>query len=300
LRRGWEWIKSASATRLSDFTAVLIAGSSLSYAQDPRGAILGRVTDSSGALVSGAAVHATNTATNTTASSVTNQDGNYEIPYLLPGTYKVTAELQGFKTAVRDGIELRVADRLSIDFALTVGDVSQSVVVTGETPLLDTASASVGMVMDERRTSELPVVGGSAFYLARLAPGIVNAGSGRSAGNPMDYNSVGGSVNGSRSSTSEITLDGVPDMYGRSSAYVPPQDLVQEYKIVTAKYDASLGHAAGAVVNVSMQSGTNQLHGTAYYFDSRIRATPWFSNNWLYDPTSGPIKRDLRRITSLG
>jgi protocatechuate 3,4-dioxygenase beta subunit len=120
--------------------AVLLAGS-IGFAQESRGSILGRVVDPSGAVVAGARVQAHNTATNTVASSVTNQDGNYEIPYLLPGTYSVAAELQGFKKALRENIEVRVNDRLTVDLALQVGDLAETVVVTAESPMLEAASS---------------------------------------------------------------------------------------------------------------------------------------------------------------
>ncbi|MBM3734695.1 MAG: hypothetical protein FJW39_02825 [Acidobacteria bacterium] len=254
------------------------------FAQESRATVIGRVVDPSGALIAGAKVRATNTETNAGVSTVSNDNGNFEIPYLLPGTYRVDVELDGFKKAVRDGIALRVNDRLTLDFTLELGSVAESVVVTGETPLLEAATASVGMVMDERRVSELPMVGGNPFYLARLAPGVIASG-GRSAGNPMDNGAATDViVNGTRSGSSEVMVDGVANMTNRSAVFSPPQDLVQEFKIQTATYDASIGHAAGAMTNVSMKSGTNRLHGTGYYFDSRIRAVPWFTNRFLYDP----------------
>lgn len=251
-------------------------------------------------MVVGAQVHATNVATNTKASSVTNNEGNYELPYLLPGVYRVSAELSGFKKMVRDGIEVRVSDRLSLDLVLQVGDVAESVVVTGETPLLDSSNASLGTVLDERRVSDLPVVGGNAFYLARLSAGL-NSTGGHTAGNPSDYGAATGmAVNGAGNKATEVTLDGSPDMYKGNAAYSPPQDLVQEFKIQTTTYDASLGHAAGAVVNVSMKSGTNQLHGTGYGFGSWIRAVPWFSNKYIYDPTTGPITPEKKASVNPG
>lgn len=256
-------------------------------AQESRATILGRVADTSGALVVGAKVQATNIATNVTAGSVTNDQGNFEIPYLLPGVYKVQVEMAGFKKAVRDQIELRVADRMSLDFTLEVGDVAESIVVTGETPLLESQTASIGMIMEERRVTSLPIVGGNPFYLVRLSPGVISLG-GRYAGNPMDQGAATGViVNGTRSGSSEAMIDGTPDMAERHQVFSPPQDIVQEFKTHTATFDASLGRAAGAVTNVSLKSGTNTLHGTAYHFDSRWRAVPWHTNKYIYDPTTG-------------
>ncbi len=270
-------------------SSILFIGSAYCMAQESRSTIIGRVTDQTGGVIPGVKVQALNEATNTGASSITNDSGNYEIPYLLPGSYRVSAEMSGFKTSVRHHMELRVADRLTLDFGLEIGELSQEVEVKGETPLLDSASASIGIIIDEKRITELPVVGGNPFYLARLSPGALSSG-GRSAGNPMDYG-AGTSiiVNGTRDGSSEVTLDGSPNMSERRGAFSPPQDLVLEFKIHTATYDASIGHAAGAVTNVSMKSGTNKLHGTGYMFDSRLRAVPWFTNRYIHDPGTGPV-----------
>lgn len=266
----------------------------IAYGQESRATIIGRVTDPSGAAVIGAKVQATNIAANTKASSVVNEQGNYEIPYLLPGIYRVEVEMAGFKKSVRDSIELRVSDRLTLDFMLEVGSLAESVVVTGETPLLEAANASIGMVMDERRVTELPVVGGNPFYLSRLTPGVLSSG-GRSAGNPIDQGAATDViVNGTRGGSSEVSVDGVPNMAERNAVFSPPQDMVQEFKIHTATFDASIGHSPGAVTNVSMKSGTNSLHGSGYGFDSRIRAVPWFTNRFIYDPTTGPITQEKK------
>ena len=278
---------------------LLALACSAALAQEARGTILGRISDPSGAPVPGAKVQAVNLATNTAVGSLTNPQGNYEIPYLLPGIYRVEVEAPGFKKAVRDRIELRVSDRLSVDFALQVGEVIESVLVTAETPLLETTGASVGTLMDQRRISELPIVGGNPIYLVRLAPGIVST-AGRGNGHDP-YNQGAGTtliaVNGTRTGSSEVSMDGAPNMSERNNFYAPPQDLVEEFKIQTASYDAAIGHATGAVTNISTKSGTNQLHGTAYLFQQRFEAIPWFSNRWLHDPATGPITEEkLRKV----
>jgi len=270
----------------------LLSLASLCAGQESRASLLGRVTDQSGGAVPGAKVQATNLATGTNTSSITNSEGSYEIPYLLPGVYRVAVEKTGFKTSVMSSVELRVSDRLALDFTLEVGQVAEAVQVTAEAPLLDTASSAIGSVVDGRRAAELPIVGGNAFYLGRLSPGVLAPG-GRFAGNPFDYGSgTDIVVNGTRGGSSEVALDGAPNMFERNAGYVPPQDLVQEFKIQTATYDASLGHATGAVTNVSIKSGTNQLHGTGYLFDSRLRAVPWHTNRFIYDPNTGPIDEE--------
>ena len=284
------------------FAAVWCGALAGAYGQESRASITGRVADPTGAVIAGARVEAINVATNAGGASVTNEAGNFDVPYLLPGVYRLTVEMAGFKKSVRQGIELRVNDRANLAFTLEVGDVVESVVVTGEASLLETATSSVGMVMDERRINELPVVGGNAFYLARLSPGILSAGGRGNGQNPFDTGSATTTiiVNGTRSGSSEVTLDGSPNMFENQIAYAPPQDLVQEFRIHAAAYDASLGHAAGAVVNVSLKTGTNTLHGTGYLFDSRIRSIPWFLSRFLYDPNTGPITEQKRQQASPG
>lgn len=278
------------------FAVLVLVLPALAPAQETRGSITGRVVDSSQAVIPGVKVEAVNAATNTVVSSVTNSAGSYDIPYLLPGKYRLVAEAQGFKKAVREGLELRVNDRLQVDFALEVGAITESVNVTAEAPLLETSTASTGSVIGQQQATELPIVGGNPFYLARLSAGVISA-TGRGNGqNPFDTGSASTTlvVNGTRTGSSEVTLDGAPNMFNNTTAYGPPQDLVQEFKIHTAAYDASQGHAAGAVVNVSLRSGGNSLHGTGYLFNSNLRARPWFLNRFLYDPNTGPI--DERKI----
>ncbi len=282
-------MKNGSRIFISGWIIAAFATVQPCVAQESRATLLGRVVDPAGAVVLGAKVRAIHIATNTGGSSETNEQGYYEIPYLTPGLYRVEVEMPGFKRAVRDGVELNVAGRQALDFRLEIGEVAESVTVGAESQVLETATASVGSIMQSRQASELPVVGGNAFYLARLTPGVLSSG-GRSAGNPMDTGAATDIiVNGVRSGSSEITLDGVPNMAERDGAIPPIQDLVQEFKIQTITFDAGIGHAAGAITNVSLKSGTNKLHATSYGFYSRWRAVPWFTNRFIYDPTTGPI-----------
>lgn len=274
--------------RLITLFSLMMCFYATGYAQESRAVVLGRVTDVSGAAVSGAKVTAKSLDTNITTSSTCNAEGDFQLNYLQPGPYRITVEAQGFKTSARDSINVRVGDRLALDFSLEVGAVSETVNITSEAPLLDTTSAATGMVIDGKRAAELPVVGGNAFYLSRLSPGVTTTG-GRSAGNPFDYGSGSNLVgNGSRSGTSEVTLDGSPNMFERNTSFSPPQDLVAEFKIQTTSYDASIGHASGALTNVSVKSGTKDLHGTAYMNDSRLRAIPWHTNRFLGIQTAAP------------
>ncbi|MBI4875288.1 MAG: carboxypeptidase regulatory-like domain-containing protein [Acidobacteria bacterium] len=143
-------------------------------AQDARGAILGRVTDPSGAVVAGADVRATNVSTGVAAAARSNEAGNFRMPYLLPGTYTVQVETAGFKKFVREGIQVRVSDAVEVNVSLELGSAAESVEVRADTPLLSTAEASLGQVVDERRIAELPQFGSSPMDLVHLAPGTIN------------------------------------------------------------------------------------------------------------------------------
>lgn len=280
--------------RLYSLFLILSFGAAAAIAQESRGTIHGIVTDPTGAVVPGAHVKIQHTQMGTVVTAVTNEAGHYEAPFLLPGIYDITVEAQGFKTTIRRGIQLRVADRLELDFVLELGAVTESVVVSAETPLLETSTANLGMVLYTQQVQDLPVVGGNPYYLGRLTPGVWTTG-GRSAGNPMDQGAGTQLVVHGTYNTSEAVVDGAPNVVERNTQLSPPQDLVQEFKIQTLAYDASVGHTAGALTSVSIKAGTNELHGTGYFNESRWRAVPWFTNRWIYDPTTGPITEEKKK-----
>lgn len=255
-------------------------------AQEPRGTIVGTVTDPSGAVIPGASVVVTNVAMGTRVTVTTNTAGLYQAPYLLPGTYTVAVELQGFKRAVRSGIELRVNDRLEVNMTLDVGGTTETVTVTAESPLLETASASVGAVVDSRRVAELPIAHGQPFALIGLAAGVsFNAGA-ATLNRPYEPTHIAGyAMAGARANRSDLMLDGVPATATANageiiSSYVPPADIVQEFRVQTATFDASHGQTEGGVVNIAIKSGTNDLHGSAYYskWTPSMTANDWFNN----------------------
>ncbi|MEO7144206.1 MAG: carboxypeptidase-like regulatory domain-containing protein, partial [Bryobacteraceae bacterium] len=158
----------------------LVALAVPALAQESRGNIVGRVSDSSGAMVPGVTVTATNKGTNVAVHAVSNADGNYQILALNPGTYNVSAELSGFKVFERDNIELRIGDRIGVDIALEPGQVTEKVMVSAETPLLETESTNVGQVISSRDIAELPIPHGSVRALFFLAGGVALAGGGNS------------------------------------------------------------------------------------------------------------------------
>ncbi len=272
---------------------LLLASSVLAIAQETRGMLTGRVSDSTGAVMPGVSLRAVNEATSVASEATTNQEGIYVIPFLLPGRYEITATRSGFKTVVRSGIEIRADDRIELNLTMSVGTVGERIEVTGETPLLDTVSASVGQVIDQRRVAELPLMHGNPMAIMDLMPGLAqgrNVNLGVWGGRAFDYSwTTSYTINGAPPNTSDITLDGIPNSttYGGSksggfqtTSYNPPADLVQEFKLQGASFDASTGYNSGATNNISVKSGTNELHGTAMFMKilPNLNANSFFAN----------------------
>ena len=256
----------------------LAAASLTASAQDFRGAITGRVLDSSNARMPGVTVTVTNTDTNVTSSTVTNGEGDYSILFLNPGPYTVTAELSGFKKVSRPGIQVSIGDKLEVNMTLEVGRMEETVSVTAESPLLATTSGSTGQVIGEKAISMMPLSDGNPFALARLAPGMTYNGDLKFS-RPFDNGGTSGIVTGGASGGNEFSLDGSPNMAnGRRVAFVPPAGAVQEFKVETASFDAASGHTAGATVNVTLKSGTNSIKGSGYtyYRSDKLAETDFF------------------------
>jgi hypothetical protein len=244
----------------------LAAASLTASAQDFRGAITGRILDSSSARLPGVTVTATNVATNVASTTVTNGEGDYQILFLNPGTYTVTAELSGFKKVSRPGVQVSIGDKLEVSLTLDVGKMEETVSVTAESPLLATTSGSTGQVIGEQAIAMIPLSDGNPFALARLAPGITYNGDLKFS-RPFDNGGTSGIVTGGAAGGNEFSLDGSPNMAnGRRVAFVPPAGAVQEFKVETASFDAGSGHTAGATINVTLKSGTNSLKGSGYTY----------------------------------
>ncbi len=260
-------------------------------AQDARGSIVGTVTDATGAVVPGAPVEVINKAMGTRNSLRTNDAGLYTATFLIPGMYQVKVEVAGFKKFLRDDLEVRVNDRIEVDIKLEVGAAEQSVTVTGETPLLNTESATLGAVVDGRRVSELPIPHGNPYFLIGLAAGVSFTRDPRLDRPFEPTHIVGYTMDGTRANRSDITIDGAVSTATAGngeviSSYVPPADIVAEFKVQTATFDASFGQTEGGVTNISLKSGTNQLHGTAYY----TNMTPGlFANDYFANANKIPL-----------
>lgn len=272
------------------------------FAQDPRGSIRGRVTDPSGAHVPNVEVRAVNADTGVRATAVSNSDGIYSIPFLLSGKYTIQAELSGFKAYSRPGVQVRVSETTDLDIAMSLGNVSESVEVNAETPLLDTAGASLGQVIDTRRIQELPLAAGNPLELTLLTPGMVEPS--KFAWKPA-FNFRNITSDGNPAYTSEYQIDGVSNTFAEGNsgrnryAFAPPQTAISEFKMQTTPYDASVGHTMSSVVNVSTANGTNELHGEAHWFlkNSALDAPNFFNNK---NGTIRPVYQDNRYGASAG
>ncbi len=261
--------------RARQLLTVLATFGTLSYptsstAQVATGSIVGTVVDSSGQAVPGAPVAVREVTRNTTTNLTTDQSGVYTAPFLVPGTYEVGVELQGFKTWVRRGLVLQVNDRLRIDVRLEIGTLSEATTVVAEAPLVRTDSSEVGTVIEEVAIKELPLNGRNFAALVYLAPGITPGQAGENLSGASTFNPRGASnfnALGSQANSNAWLIDGIDNNEFTFNTVIvaPSVEQVREFKVLSGVFSAEFGRGAG-VVSVSTKSGTNQLRGTAYEF----------------------------------
>ncbi|MBI3683540.1 MAG: carboxypeptidase regulatory-like domain-containing protein [Acidobacteria bacterium] len=248
--------------------------------QEFRATITGHVTDQSGAAVPNIAVQVRNINTNQVASSVTDNQGNYTVPFLSPGSYSILVEAPGFKKYTREGLTLNVGQTAGINIQLELGQVTESITVIAETPLLETAKSDRGQVIDSQRVREFPLNARNPFMLAILSAGV-NFNGNIIYQRPFDNGAIADwNINGGWNRNNEFLLDGAPNNAqagGNNIAYVPPVDSVEEFKIQTNSYDAQYGKTSGGIVNVSLKGGANSFHGTLYEF---ARRNAWDANSF--------------------
>ena len=273
--------------------ALVLVGAARS--QETRATIVGRVTDASGAIVPNADVVVLNKAMGTTVSIRTNSDGIYTAPLLLPGAYQITVASSGFKKSVRDNVILQIADRIEVNLVLELGGTEQTITVTAAPELLGTETASVGNVVTAQQIMDLPLSYGNPFSLIGISSGTGFTGSPR-LDRPFEPSHIANySMDGTRGLRSDITLDGAPATATANAreviaSYVPPTDLLAEFKIQTATFDAAVGNTEGGVTNLSIKSGTNNFHGTLYY--GLMRKDFWAND--FYSNKAGKPTPDFR------
>ncbi|MBS1792768.1 MAG: TonB-dependent receptor [Acidobacteria bacterium] len=273
---------------------MILALAQIVSAQETRGTIRGTVVDPNKASVPGAVVKIVDTARGTTTTLTTNDEGIYQANYMIPSTYQITVEASGFKRTLRENVQLQINQTLSIDFALEIGGNQETVTVTTESPALESSNASLGQTIDQRRISELPLVHGDPYTLIGLSSGVTYTGSTRLDRPFEPTHIVGFAVDGTRGNRSDLTIDGAPSTATANAneviaTYVPPTDIVQEFKVQTATFDAQFGNTEGGVTSISIKSGTNTLHGAAYYF-----AEPW---KWAANDFFGNSRGQARPVT---
>ena len=275
-----------------------VSGLVLSYAfcsllrlnsQTTSTAILGTVTDPSGAVVTGAKVTLLQVQTGTRRQEVTSSSGDYSFPLLDPGEYTVTVEAKGFKTETVRGISLELNLRARIDVHLEVGTEVQSVEVNTTAALLSTDQATLGQVVDTRPIEELPMAGRNVAAVAVLQPGIQYGGrmgltnvNGGSGGVPVPGDSITLSANGQRDTDFHATLDGVSATEARVNTlpFTPSPEAILEFKVLAGTYSAEYGTHSGAQLTIALKSGTNQYHGDTFEFlrNDKLDAEDFFQN----------------------
>src|SRR5437762_6201987 len=283
---------------LSLFLALLIASPALAQT----GQINGLITDNTGAVAPGATVKAVDAATGLSRDTVTGVDGRYTFAAMRPTTYDITAELTGFRTSQRKGVLLQANENLTLNFAIEIGAIAESVTVAGQSPTVDVTSATISEVVDSKRIVELPLNGRDAAKLSTLVAGMVLTSVDQESGKTIP-GALRLSTNGTQSGQVSFRLDGTShtDPYFQQNQPFPFPDALQEFSIQTSNYSAAQGNSAGAVVNAVTRSGTNEFHGGAFDYlrDRTFNARNFFSpekdflkRNQYGGFSGGPIQRN--------
>jgi hypothetical protein len=264
------------AVWLSLFLALLLASPALAQT----GQINGVITDNSGAVVPGANVEAVEVATGLSRETVSSADGRYTFTSLRPTTYDITAELTGFRTSQRKGVLLQANENLTVNFAIELGALAETVTVSGESPVVDVTSAALNEVVDSKRIVELPLNGRDAAKLSILVAGMVLTAVDQESGKTIP-GALRMSTNGTEARQVSFRLDGTShtDPYFQQNQPFPFPDALQEFSIQTSNYSAAQGNSAGAVVNAITRSGTNAFHGGGFGYlrDRTFNARNFFS-----------------------
>jgi hypothetical protein len=267
--------------------AILSASVGL-FAQVETGAITGQVLDSTGAVVPEAEIRVVSIDTGVARTMMSDMQGNYSSPPLRPGRYRVEVTKLGFQRAV-DELRLDVNQRVRVDIQLIVGEVTQTVMVSGSAALLSTESAAIGNVRGEREIQDLPLNGRNFVQLIHLVPGVNSAGGGTlytyTGSNRQGVQ--GASVNGARPTNNNFLFDGIQsqDTDQNVLAFMPNVEAVQEFKVQTNAMDAQFGRNGGGTINLVLKSGTNQFHGSAFEF---LRNSAMDAKNFFDQPGKTP------------
>src|SRR6201987_2414744 len=255
-------------------------------AQEVTAAINGTITDPSGAPIAGAAVTATDTARGTTYTAETNSDGAYYLLHVAIGTYGVKVEAKGFRTAVYSPFELVLNQVARVDMQMTVGAMSQTVEVSGATPLLQTQTTDIVTHIDHVVTENVPFITGNYNKLTLLTPGAVATNPGAFLSGQNTFQVGRPYINGNREQTNNYILDGIDNNQSDNNevAYSPSTDAIQEFNLIAQNPSAEFGNFLGGIVNTTIKSGTNSYHGSAFEF---FRNDVLNANTWKNGFTKG-------------
>jgi hypothetical protein len=269
------------------------------------GEITGTVADPSGAVIAGAAVTVTNEATGVARTAETNESGSYNVPFLNPGVYTITAELEGFRTSRTAGRVIQIGDVAQVNFTLEIGVVTEIVEVEASAQMLATSNTAVGTVIDNERIVELPINGRNYLNLVKLSPNVTaEMQSGGQADSRQGGERANQSISiaGQRQQFNRYSLDGMENTDPNFNTFIirPSVDAIQEFKVQTGVYSAEYGKASSQVI-VTTKSGTNEFHGTVYEFlrNDKIQAKSWgrtdkppFRRNQFGGTVTGPVVKN--------
>jgi hypothetical protein len=267
---------------------LVLAFAMTGFAQEYRGTILGRITDPSGAAVAGASVLVQNVETRVTERALSNEAGNYQVPFLAPGEYTVSVEHTGFKKVERKDVRVLTNQPETVDVELALGSISEIMTVTAEAPLLNTTNADLGQVVDKSYVGMVAVsLDRNIVNMRNLAPGVVG-GTGTYTSSAQSTFTISGG--GGEQSGTETVVDGMPNTTSSGTmGFVPSMEAVEEVKVHTTMFDASYGHSNGGALSIVTKSGTNDPHGSVYLYKrwSALNANSWANNRLGLDkPTT--------------
>jgi hypothetical protein len=287
----WQWISTQGFYAIGILIALCCAFVQPQlHAQATSGTILGRIQDQSGAVIPDATVTITNAGTAESKTAKSDALGNYEILYLIPGAYRVSAAKEGFSVAARTAFDLHVDQTVRVDLTLKLGAANETITVTAEEPQLKTQTTDIGEVIESEQIATLPLnVRNFAQFMdltTGTSPNYSAQGGTVSADHPEGISAT--NVNGLPSDGNNWQLDGVSNNEGFFSVLTvnPSVDAIQEFKAITSNYSAEFGRAGGANVQISIKSGTNKFHGVAFEF---LRNSAFDANDYFSDQNNSPI-----------
>src|SRR3954468_4617204 len=292
---------------LCSLSIALLVVSQVSQAQEVTASIVGTISDQSGAAVAGATVKAHSVERGLDYTAVTNNDGLYRISQVPAGTYKLTVEKQGFSSVSHEAFVLTVNQVARIDVGLKVGQVSETVEVTGAAPVLETDVTQVDTIINAATNDSLPLAARNYVQLTLLSPGAVTTNpKGFSTGNnTADFSSARPLINGNREQANNFLLDGMDNNQVSDNllSYTPSPDAIEEFNLITSNAPAEFGNFEGGIVNATIKSGTNSFHGDIWEFfrNDVLNANSWSNNFHLNDLSqSDPLPKDKLRWNMYG